>query len=127
MLFRSAIVGIATALGQTLIPIPLLGAAIGSMAGRMVAEFTTGKTAQLANQMLQDFEQFVGKLDATLQKVYWEIQQEMDRLGKLTVAAFDLSNNYRLVEASIALAEAYGVEESRILRSNLDLERYLLD
>jgi len=105
----------------------LLGAAIGSMAGRMVAEFTTGKTAQLANQMLQDFEQFVGKLDATLQKVYWEIQQEMDRLGKLTVAAFDLSNNYRLVEASIALAEAYGVEESRILRSNLDLERYLLD
>lgn len=51
----------------------------------------------------------------------------MDRLGKLTVAAFDLSNNYRLVEASIALAEAYGVEESRILRSNLDLERYLLD
>jgi hypothetical protein len=124
---EAAIVGIATALGQTLIPIPLLGAAIGSMAGRMVAEFTTGKTAQLANQMLQDFEQFVGKLDATLQKVYWEIQQEMDRLGKLTVAAFDLSNNYRLVEASIALAEAYGVEESRILRSNLDLERYLLD
>ncbi|HNG37032.1 MAG TPA: hypothetical protein PK068_10730 [Nitrosomonas sp.] len=122
---EAAIVGMATALGQTLIPIPLLGATIGSMAGRLVAEFVTGKTAEKANRMLKEFEDYVGKLDQTLQKVYAHIQQEIDRLGRLTEAAFDLSQNCALVEASIALAEAYGVDENRIIRTNQDLERFL--
>lgn len=122
---EAAIVGLATALGQTLIPIPLLGATIGTMAGRLVSEFVTGKTAEKANKMLKDFEEFVGKLDVTLKKVYAQIQQELDHLGRLTEAAFDLSNNCALVEASISLAEAYGVDENRIIRTDQDLERFL--
>lgn len=36
---ESAIVGMSAAIGQTLIPMPVLGAVIGTIAGRMVMNF----------------------------------------------------------------------------------------
>ncbi|NCC62124.1 MAG: hypothetical protein EOM12_14550 [Verrucomicrobiae bacterium] len=122
---EAAIVAVVTALGQIAIPIPLLGPTIGSMAGRLVAEFATGKTKEEAERMRKDMENFLARLDGNMQKVFSSIELEFDRIGSLTAAAFDIERNCSLVLASIELARAYGVEESRILKTNDDLERFL--
>ncbi|MGB1258203.1 MAG: hypothetical protein ACPG51_20185 [Thiolinea sp.] len=124
---ESAIVGLATAAGQTLIPIPVLGAVLGSLAGKMVAEFLTGKDSELAQSMKAEMNAFLAKLDAAQRKVVAAINAEYDRLGKLTVAAFDFSRNESFVlQASVDLAKAYGVKEELIISSHSQLDDFML-
>jgi len=122
----SAIVGLATAAGQTMIPIPMMGAVIGSIAGKMMAELITEKDQTLAQKMQQEMTAFLNQLDAVQQKVVAQINQEYDRLGKLTEAAFDLKYNQQLLEASITLAKAYNVDNRLIINNNKQLDDFML-
>jgi len=123
---ESAIVGLATAAGQTLIPIPILGAVIGSVAGRMLAEFITGKSEDIAKRMRKDMDDFMLKVDANYQSIIRSIDKEIDRLGKLTEAAFDLKCNEKLILASANLAKAYGVSEKNIIKNHVELDNFML-
>ncbi len=123
---ESAIVGLATVAGQTLIPIPVVGAVIGSLAGRLVAEFATGKTADVARRIREDMDRFTKTLDGKLQAVIKAIDAEFDRLGKLTEAAFDLERNRALLKSSVQLALAYGVPESQLITTHQDLDDFML-
>lgn len=123
---ESAIVGVSTAIGQTLIPIPLLGAVIGSLAGKMVAEFTTGQTSKVAERLRDDMEAFKAKLDGTLKEVLAAITAEFDRLNKLTDAAFDFRLNTNLIDRSVDLAVAYGVKADKIIFNEAALEQFIL-
>lgn len=122
---ESAIVGIATLAGQTLIPLPLVGAVIGSLAGRILAEFATGKTAEVAQRIRQEMDAFLKTLDEKLQYVFQTIDAEFDRLGKLTVAAFDLDRNRALLNASIELAQTYGVIPEKIIANHSQLDDFM--
>jgi uncharacterized membrane-anchored protein YhcB (DUF1043 family) len=122
----SAIVGLATVAGQTMIPIPMIGAVIGSIAGKMMAEFITEKDQTLAEKMQQEMTEFINQLDAVQQKVVNQINQEYDRLGKLTEAAFDLKYNQQLLEASITLAQAYHVDNHLIIHNKKQLDDFML-
>lgn len=122
---ESAIVGVATLAGQTLIPLPLVGAVIGSLAGRILAEFATGKTAEVAQRIRQEMDSFLKTLDEKLQYVFQTIDAEFDRLGKLTVAAFDLDRNRALLNASIELAQAYGVAPEKIIANHSQLDDFM--
>lgn len=124
---ESAIVGLATAAGQTLIPVPVLGAVIGSLAGKMLAEFMTGKDGQLVERMKAEMDAFLAKLDKVQQKVVAAINAEYDRLGKLTEAAFDFGRNEALLlQASIDLSKAYEVDEKLIIASHSQLDDFML-
>lgn len=124
---ESAIVGLATAAGQTLIPLPVLGAVIGSLAGKMLAEFMTGKDGQLVERMEAEMDSFLAKLDKVQQKVVAMINAEYDRLGKLTEAAFDFGRNEALLlQASIDLSKAYGVNDKLIIASHSQLDDFML-
>jgi len=123
---ESAIVGLATAAGQTLIPIPVLGAVIGSLAGKMVAEFVTGKDSLLAERMKSEMDAYLTKLDAVQQMMVSAINEEYDHLGKLTDAAFDFERNKTLLVASVNLAKAYGVDERLIITNHSQLDDFML-
>ncbi len=122
---ESAFVGVSTAIGQTLIPIPILGAVVGSVAGKLMTEFVKGRDDKLARRLREDMEAFKGKLDAALRETLEIVVAELDNLKNLTVIAFDLSLNTRLAERSIELAQAYGVESASLLMTNDDLDTFM--
>ncbi len=123
---ESAIVGVSTAVGQVVIPIPVLGAVIGSLAGKMVAEFTTGKNEEVAQRLRDDMQAFKAKLDGKLQDVLDAITAEFDRLNNLTVAAFDFRLNTCLIDRSADLAMAYGVKADKIIVNEAALDKFML-
>jgi len=123
---ESAIVGVSTAVGQALIPIPVLGAVIGSLAGKMLAEFTTVQNKKVAQRLRDDTEAFKAKLDGKLKEVLETITAEFDRLSNLTVAAFDFRLNSNLRDRSVDLAMAYGVRADKVITNDATLDKFML-
>lgn len=124
---ESAIVGLATAVGQAIIPIPVLGGIIGSISGKMMLQLAQELDAKHMATLKAKMDSFLTSLDKTYQRVVDEINAEFDKLGKLTDAAFDFELNYQLaLSASVDLAIAYGVPEEKILRSVSDVDAFML-
>jgi len=124
---ESAIVGLATAAGQAIIPIPVLGGIIGSISGKMMLQLAQGLDAKHTESLKAEMDSFLASLDKTYQRVVDEINAEFDKLGKLTDAAFDFDLNYQLaLSASVDLAIAYGVPEEKILCSVSDVDDFML-
>jgi len=124
---ESAIVGLATVAGQTIIPIPVLGGIIGSISGKMMLQLAHGLDAKYMESLRIEMDNFLASLDQTYQRVVDEINAEFDKLGKLTEAAFDFDLNYQLaLSASVDLALAYGVPKEKILRSVKDVDEFML-
>lgn len=122
----SAGVGLATLAGQTMIPIPVVGAVIGSLAGKIVCNILMGEDRQLAKRMEKSMATFLEKLHGIEREIVEEINRRFDHIADLRAAAFDFENNFDLVvENSIKLAEAYGVEEDKILKDEEDLRSFL--
>ena len=123
---ESSIVGLATAAGQMLIPVPVLGAVIGSLAGQMMVNLMgvdSGETVAALNKKMGEF---TASLDVKYQYVVEQILTEYGKLGDLTVAAFDFDLNVSLLTRSIELARAYGIEEDKILKDIDDVDDYFL-
>ncbi|MCW2318624.1 hypothetical protein M2322_004193 [Rhodoblastus acidophilus] len=123
---ESAIVGVSTLVGQALIPIPVLGAVIGSLAGKMLAEFSTGQNEKITQRLRDDMAAFKAKLDGKLQEVLETITAEFERLNNLTIVAFDFRLNSNLRDRSVNLAMAYGVEADKIIANEAALDKFML-
>lgn len=123
----SAGVGLATLMGQTLIPIPVVGAVIGSLAGKLVCHILLGEDQQLAKQMEESMQVFIADIDQKYHALINKINAEFDRIGDLRKIAFDLRSNVDLVDSSINLARAHGVQEHKILKNEEDLKAFLFD
>lgn len=124
---EAAMVGIATAVGQTLIPVPILGGVIGSISGKMMMQAASNLSAADASRVLAEYAKFKTDLDAVEMLAIEQITAEFDRLGDLTTAAFDLELNRGLVlSTSVLLAEAHGVFSGNILRTTNDVDDYML-
>lgn len=121
----AAIVGLCTAAGQAFFPVPVLGAVLGSIAGKFISTFIGSKAREVTDRLAERMKRIVAALDEEVRKVLAFLEQEFDRLGDLTVAAFDLSANTRLLEASLALARAHGVNESLLIRNDSDLDAFM--
>lgn len=123
---ESAIVGTCTAIGQTMIPVPILGAVIGSIAGKILCESAKYLSSKIQARMDKELVEFKKKIDESSIKLLDEIDRKFDHLGKLTVAAFDFSNNEKLVLSSIALAQEYGVANDEIIHNHDELDAFML-
>lgn len=124
---ESAIVYIFSTIGQTAIPIPILGALIGSVAGRIIAETATGKVKKEAEKLLQQTDDFLNTISEVNQKIYDEINNKFNALSSMTDAAFDTNNNKFLIDYSIQLARSYGVEEKHIIKNKADLDKFFIN
>ena len=123
---ESSIVGLATAAGQMLIPVPVLGAVIGSLAGQMMVNLMGVDSGETVAALNKKMGAFTADLDAKYQYVVEQILTEYGKLGDLTVAAFDFDLNVSLLTRSIELARAYGIEEDKILKDIDDVDDYFL-
>lgn len=128
---ESAIVGISAAIGQAVIPIPVLGAVIGTIASRMVLKFGKeylGKNSEKLKQRLDTYyDECFAKIDRVYREVLSKIITEYQRLGDLTKAAFDLASNTALrLQTSVELAQAYGVTEQSIIHNLDELDSFML-
>lgn len=123
----SAVVCLATMLGQTLIPIPILGGIIGAIAGRFASKIIQGEDDNLAKKLEESMQDFLKSLDQDYKKVVNKVNCEFDKIENLRKKAFDLKTNISLVESSIELARNYGVSENKILKNEKDLKYYLFD
>ena len=126
----AAVVGLTVVAGQTLVPVPMLGALLGSLAGKLVAsalkdglgESGSELAARLAEYERDAFEQ----LDAEYRAFVERLDDWFGNLERLAVAAFDLKRNTTLrLEASVEAAEAIGVQGGHILRTTGDLDAFI--
>lgn len=121
----AAIVGLCTAAGQTLIPIPVVGAVLGSIAGKFLSTFLGNQMKGVQVRLETQRQGFLTALGTEFQKVVDTIESCFAELGDLTQAAFDLTRNETLVERSVSLARAYGIEDAMLLQSESELDNFM--
>jgi len=128
---ESAAAALASAFGQAVIPVPILGAVLGTITGRMVIDFSKKYFAQatecLQHRMEEYYNQCLAKIEQTYQAVVARIIAEYEKLEDLTKAAFDISKNVALrLQASIELAEAYEVSDVKIIHNINQLDAFMI-
>ncbi|MDE0238990.1 MAG: hypothetical protein OXQ84_02165 [bacterium] len=127
---EAAIVSLSAAAGQTLVPIPMLGAFVGSIAGKIVASAVRDGLGEAESELVERLKAYeaeaIGKLDDALRAVIEELDAHFGRLSDLVRIAFDETVNTQLrLAASIQIAEAVQVPDNQILRSKADLDTFM--
>ena len=115
-----------------MIPIPVLGAVVGAVAGRLMAsvmkDWLGGMEQKLQQRLDSYYAEAIAKLDEEYQSFVDGLIADFDRLGKLTEAAFNLDANTELrLEASIRLARAYDVADAEIIHNTDELDTFMLE
>lgn len=119
-------VAAATAIGQVLIPVPVLGALVGSVAGQVLSSILLREVQESADVISARVAEYTAALDAQQKQVLESLLARFARLGELTVAAFDVRLNADILASSATLARIYGVEEPKILRTTCDVDEFML-
>ena len=128
----AAIVGLAAAAGQTLIPIPMLGAFVGSLAGKIVASAIKDGLGAAESELIARLAAYEKRALEQLDKEFRAFIKRLDayfgNLERLAKVAFDNTVNTTLrLEASIQFAEIVGVPDRHILRSTDDLDDFMME
>lgn len=120
-----ALVGLSTFVGQTLIPVPVLGAAIGSLAGKILSSLIESQLKGSAQAIRERLAGFLRNLDASQRKLVDTLTARYDALGNLAARAFDTESNVTLLQLSAELAEQHGVPTNLVLRNTADLDDFI--
>ena len=120
--FDAAVAGLAVAAGQTLVPLPMLGALVGSLAGRIVASALKDGLGDSASDLAARLAGYERDALEQLDEEYRVLVQRLDawfgNLEHLAATAFDLERNTTLrLDASVQVAETVGVPAPGILRT----------
>ena len=125
----AALIGLAAAAGQAMIPLPLLGALLGSLAARLVGsalEHGLGQSESALIARLAEYEGYaLGRLDEEFSAVMRRLDARFGNLERLAATAFNPDVNVELLSASVGLAEAHGVPHALILRTTCDLDDFM--
>lgn len=127
---EAGIVAAGALLGQTIIPIPIVGAFIGGTAARLASShgrrvLETGDD-RFAQSLRDQYKEAIACLDAKHLAKLAVIEEKFHRLGDLTSAAFDTNLNAELLLInSTILALEYGVPQEKILFTVSDLDAYI--
>lgn len=120
---------IASTIGQVVIPIPVLGALIGNVAG----EFVYGLCKQYAGEKevkaIEDYRSQIAilnqQLDEQFRQLLMEIEHVMKRFVSLEAMAFDEDIN-KAFSGSVLLAREVGVEEKKILKTKAEIDQFFM-
>ncbi len=127
----SAMVAAGAIIGQSFIPIPILGGLIGAISGRIVAENCRkilGKNSEIEEKIEKYQQESIDKLDKKYQATLTKILNQHQKIIHLAEAAFDpkLNLDLRLLK-SIELARTCGVKESEIIHNLDELDAFMLN
>ncbi|MDP9993860.1 uncharacterized protein YbjQ (UPF0145 family) [Variovorax boronicumulans] len=120
-------VAAASAIGQALIPVPILGALVGALAGQVLSSILSREVEGSAKAISERMKEYTATLDEIQKKALLRLMDQFARLGQLTVAAFDLDLNINILATSAKLAQIYGVDPSKLLRTTDEVDRFILD
>ena len=128
----AAIVGLAAAAGQALIPIPVLGAFVGSLAGKIVASAIKDGLGAAESELIARLAAYekraLEQLDEEFRAFIKKLDTYFGNLERLVKVAFDNTVNTALrLEASIQFAEIVGVSDRGILRNTDDLDAFMME
>ncbi len=126
----AAVVGLAVGAGQTLVPVPMLGALLGSLTGKLVASALKdglGESAAALAARLAEYERdAIEQLDEECRALVQRLDAWFGNLERLAETAFDPETNTALrLKASIRIARTLGVPEDRVLRTTSDLDAFM--
>ncbi len=115
--------------GQTLIPIPVLGAVIGSISanvlGGIIKDQLKVKEKELIELTRIRYKENIGLLDEKLAKEIEKLVRRMMFLWGLSRMAFNLETNVSIrFEASQKLALEHGVPKEKILKNDIEIDYY---
>ena len=125
----AAAVGLASAAGQTMIPVPLLGALLGGLAGKLVTSALKDGLRESESALLSslaEYERYAfGQLDEEFRAVMQRLDAWFGNLERLALTAFDPEVNHELLRASVRMAKTVGVRDALILRTTDDLDTFM--
>lgn len=115
--------------GQTLIPIPVLGAVIGNAVGMLMYQTAKEALGQKARRAIQSFVEDMHRLDMQLDEELRQLievyNHNLDLYFGVLEKAFAV-NAKDALDGSIQLAKLVGVKETEILKSTNDVDAYFL-
>ena len=123
---------IGSCVGQTLIPFPVLGAVVGSIATSIIWEIGKGILSDREQELIQiyreNLDNHIKNLDDKYKIIFNDIIDKYHKLGRLQDYSFDLSLNTRLrFEYSIELAENLEISDNKILHNLDEIDNYFLN
>lgn len=125
----ASVSAVSASLGQAIIPVPILGAVIGSVAGEYLYGIAKDHLKEEEQQLLKEFRDHNRKLNEKLSNEHKlllsQLEKDQLKLDEIIAKAFEEDINV-VMEASIELAEYVGVDESKILRTLEDIDDYFL-
>lgn len=126
----AAVSALSSAIGQAVIPIPVLGAVIGNTVGTVIYQAAKDNLSEYEQKVLAEYAEQQKQLDAELKDEYElllnQIQIEMAEYINLLKFAFH-PDPLHAFDRSIKLAEALGIPQSEILDTPKKLDAYFLD
>ncbi len=120
---------IASLAGQVMIPVPVLGAVIGNIAGEFIYELCKKEGTRRSQKIIagyhQEMTQLDQQLDIRLLQAVVEIQKALKRFGDLEHMAFSTDVNLAF-HGSVNLAKELGVNKEQILETKTQIDNYFL-
>lgn len=112
-----AMVTLASAAGQALIPIPVFGALVGSFAGKAACEIIKGMSAKGADAVRRRMKDAQTHLDREYQAKLRQLEDSYLPTISMMEYAFDTENNRALLASSLTLGRMLGVPEATLIKS----------
>lgn len=126
----AAVSALSSAIGQAIIPIPVLGAVIGNTVGTVIYQAAKDNLSDYEQRVLAEYDEQQKRLDEELNAEYEQllvqIRTDMAEYISLLETAFHPDPSLAL-EGSIELANALGVPQSEILDTTEKMDSYFLD
>lgn len=126
----AAVSALSSAIGQAIIPIPVLGAVIGNTVGTVIYQAAKDNLSDYEQRVFAEYEEQQKQLDTGLDAEYEmlleQIRVNMAEYISLLEAAFH-PDPVMAFEGSIVLAEALGVPQSEILDTPEKIESYFVN
>ena len=126
----STIVALGATVGSIVIPIPLLGALVGSITANVMNDYLKKWLSEQEQKeilrLTAMYQANIDRLDARLSELLKTIMQKYEELNGIIGMAFDFDANVFIrLDASIQFAVKMGVPEEKIIRDRLGLRDFL--
>ena len=126
----AAVSALSSAIGQAIIPIPVIGAVIGNTVGSIIYQTAKDGLSTKEQQILEEYDRKQKELDDRLSAEYRalvsELSADMSTYMRLLVDAFD-PDPHRALVGSCELALELGVSSDEVLDSAEKIDDYFLN
>jgi len=129
--FEAAAVALGATIGQTVIPIPIIGTLLGTFAAKTLLEiagdYLDERSLPIQQQMKAQYDKAMAGIDRAYQMVVEEIVEAYENLGQMTGMAFDFDKNARFrFNSSIKLSQTYQVAKGKILHTTEEVDAFFM-